>query len=304
LPTLESDPLTAALARKGMDGAPGETRARLLARAEGWKAFDVVCTSGPCDRAFEERHAGPSVSIVLGGTFTYRRDRQTFLMTPGALLLGDADRCFTCGHDHGEGDRCISFHFAPDLFERIAAESGARSMTFSACRLAPARTTAPFVVQALDLVRTGGIDEEIVYALAAAALNAAGDTRRPRLATSDVACAAEAAREMARQSDAPHGVANLARRAGLGPYRFLRAFKAATGTTPHQFLLRLRLRNAARLLLETQDAVTEIAYASGFNDLSNFIHAFRSEFGASPREWRKPKHLQAKWSPVRRQKMR
>ena len=47
------------------------------------------------------------------------------LLTPGSLLLGDAGGCFTCGHQHGEGDRCLAFHFEPAFFEQLAADAGA-----------------------------------------------------------------------------------------------------------------------------------------------------------------------------------
>jgi len=64
------------------------------------------------------------------------------------------------------------------------------------------------------------------------------------------------------------------------------AFKAVTGVTPHQWLLRARLRDAARRLTTTPDAVTAIALDVGFDDLSNFIRSFRTEYGVSPSRYR------------------
>jgi AraC-like DNA-binding protein len=78
----------------------------------------------------------------------------------------------------------------------------------------------------------------------------------------------------------------MARIAGLSRYHFLRTFKAVTGITPHQWLLRARLRDAARRLATSRDPVTEIALDVGFEDLSNFIRSFRSEFGVSPSRYR------------------
>ena len=60
-----------------------------------------------------------------------------------------------------------------------------------------------------------------------------------------------------------------------------------TGVTPHQWLLRVRLRAAAEKLAATKVPVTEIALDVGFEDLSNFTRTFRAEFGASPREYRR-----------------
>jgi transcriptional regulator GlxA family with amidase domain len=96
----------------------------------------------------------------------------------------------------------------------------------------------------------------------------------------------EVLRYMAAHAAAPHKIAGLARMGHLSPYHFLRSFKAVTGVTPHQWLLRTRLRNAAEKLVETHAPVTDIALDVGFEDLSNFTRSFRAEFGASPREYR------------------
>jgi AraC-like DNA-binding protein len=67
----------------------------------------------------------------------------------------------------------------------------------------------------------------------------------------------------------------------------LRVFRAAVGTTPHQYLLGARLRRAAALLLDTSHSVTRIAYDVGFEDLSNFVRTFHREVGCSPSVFRK-----------------
>ena len=64
------------------------------------------------------------------------------------------------------------------------------------------------------------------------------------------------------------------------------SFKAVTGVTPHQWLLRARLRDAARRLSASRTPITDIALDVGFEDLSNFIRSFHAEFGMSPRRWR------------------
>src|SRR6202789_1908352 len=92
----------------------------LLASGPGWRADDVICTSGPNDRAFEEQHDGICIAAVTRGTFQYRSTQGSALLTPGALLLGRDRHCFQCGHDHGTGDRCLSFHFTPDFFHAVA----------------------------------------------------------------------------------------------------------------------------------------------------------------------------------------
>ncbi|HKM99404.1 MAG TPA: AraC family transcriptional regulator, partial [Candidatus Binataceae bacterium] len=108
----------------------------------------------------------------------------------------------------------------------------------------------------------------------------------PSAESRDRARIARVLRQMESSFAQPHTLASLARIAGLSRYHFLRTFKCVTGITPHQWLLRARLRDAAQRLARRADAVTEIALDTGFEDLSNFIRSFRAEFGVSPRRYR------------------
>jgi len=91
-----------------------------------------------------------------------------------------------------------------------------------------------------------------------------------------------------RQPDANLSIETLSRESGLSPYHFLRTFQSVTGVTPHQYILHARLREAAiRLAEEPSRQVVDIALDCGFQDLSNFNHAFRAEFGLSPRAHRR-----------------
>jgi transcriptional regulator GlxA family with amidase domain len=69
----------------------------------------------------------------------------------------------------------------------------------------------------------------------------------------------------------------------MSALHFLRTFRRVTGVTPHQYLLRTRLREAAISLATQPDQVLEIALAGCSDDLSKFNHAFRAEFEVSPR---------------------
>ena len=102
---------------------------------------------GPHDHPFAERHAWESVSLVMAGTFSYRGDRGSSLMSPGALVLGSVGRTFECSHHHGEGDRCFSFQFARELFEGIARDAGGSHAGFCNDRIPPLRALAPLTAR-------------------------------------------------------------------------------------------------------------------------------------------------------------
>lgn len=288
--------LERALQERRIAGESGAMRARHLAHGDGWTVDDIVCTSGPNDRVYEERHREISVSIVVAGSFEYRSAEglaaRQALMTPGSIFLGNAGQCFECGHAHGAGDRSVSFHFSPAYVERLFADAGIRAPArFPVLRLPPARATASFVTRAcvglLDPTSTPW--EELGLALAASAMRLSHET-------TDRAAGAPSARDVSRVSDVVRSlerqpapevtVEALARRAGLSPYHFLRTFQRLTGVTPHQYVLRMRLRDAAVRLISQPAKVVDVAFDAGFGDVSNFNHAFRAEFGVSPRRYR------------------
>jgi AraC family transcriptional regulator len=279
------DSLADALVRKARSGLPGAADAQPVAAGEGWRVVDIVCTSGPGDRAFEERFLSASISLVLSGTFVCRGDRGPSLMSPGALLLGSPGHLYECSHRHGEGDRCLSFQFDAELFERVAHDAGASRAGFAHDRIPPLRALAPLVARARMAPARPDSFEEIALELAGAVLALAGHIRRdaPR---SDPAPITRVLRQLESSFAQPHTLADLARIAGLSRYHFLRRFKSATGVTPHQWLLRARLGEAARQLATRRDPVTDIALEVGFEDLSNFIRSFRAEFGVAPGRYR------------------
>jgi AraC-like DNA-binding protein len=213
-------------------------------------------------------------------------------MTPGSLLLGSAAQCFECGHQHGEGDRCLAFWYAPEYFERIVVDAGLRGgpLNFGVLRLPPLRSLSSLAARVCAGV-VGAADvswDELHVDMAARAVQAARGLS-PSSADSPphaVARVTRTVRMIERRPDAALRLGDLAREAGLSPYHFLRTFERFTGLTPHQYVRRLRLRRAATRLLREPAKVLDVALDSGFGDVSNFNRAFRAEFGVNPRAYR------------------
>ena len=79
---------------------------------------------------------------------------------------------------------------------------------------------------------------------------------------------------------------SLASLAGMTPPAFSRFFKSRTGRTLSDYIIDIRLGNAARLLVDTTQNVSEICYSCGFNNLSNFNRIFKAKRGYTPRDFR------------------
>jgi AraC-like DNA-binding protein len=213
-------------------------------------------------------------------------------MSPGSLLLGNAGQHFECGHEHGTGDHCISFGFESDYFARLAADAGIRAAKphFRAVRIPPLRALSRLVARAsAGLARSTDVPwEELGIQLAAQTIQLAAGLpsdagAAPPSATARVT---RAIRTIELDAETKLPLESLAKEAGLSPYHFLRTFHYLTGLTPHKYILRTRLREAAIRLTSTSAKVIDIALDCGFGDISNFNRAFRSEFGVTPQLYR------------------
>lgn len=79
----------------------------------------------------------------------------------------------------------------------------------------------------------------------------------------------------------------LAAQVGLSRFHFQRLFKAATGVSPSQYHINLRMEEARRLLRETKMSVVDIALEVGYTNPSHFAQLFRRETGLSPSDYRR-----------------
>ena len=84
----------------------------------------------------------------------------------------------------------------------------------------------------------------------------------------------------------PLSIAEMAEALALSPRFFLRAFRAATGTTPHAYLLERRLEAARCALAKGREPIAAIAAASGFSSQAHLDSAFRRAFGLTPSAFR------------------
>jgi AraC-like DNA-binding protein len=264
---------------------------RRLASGEGWTLNDYVCRSGPGEAPFEERHDAVSISSVIAGSFTYSSDNGRALLHSGALLLGNAGACYSCGHDHSAGDHCLSLQMTPDYFAEIAASvAGSSTFRFKTGTLPAARDTlSPTALfEAGSQSRDAMIVEEANMTFVAAVIRILSGhvPSAMRISPQDEKRLSRALRHIERHSDEALDLDRLAAIAAMSKFHFLRVFRRAIGMTPYQYLLGLRLRRAAARLLTSPEAISKIAFDSGFGDLSTFTTTFRLRFGLSPKAFR------------------
>lgn len=84
-------------------------------------------------------------------------------------------------------------------------------------------------------------------------------------------------------------LARLAEQVGMSEFHFCRLFKRATGVSPSQYQIRLRMDAARRLLRETDRSVIDIGNEIGYSNPSHFARLFRKETGLTPSDYRRQK---------------
>ena len=273
-----------------MDGAAEQRIVeRELAAGDGWRASRIQCGAGPDDAPFEETHEWVSVVAVLDGSFVYRSAHGRELMTPGSVLLGNQGACFCCSHEHGRGDLCVAFHFAPAAIEEMASSlRPVRWSGFRRHRVPPLDRLVPL----LDAVRAASaapdplLIEETAQRLGGAALRLVEDADVPASTPGEERRVAAALDMIAWRHAEPLSLASLAEAAGLSRYHFLRVFRRVVGVTPYAYVLGRRLAAAAERLRSGDETVLDVALGCGFSDLSEFTRRFRSRFGLPPGRFR------------------
>jgi len=247
---------------------------------------DFRCTAGPDDRPFVEQFGCHSISYVRKGSFGCRTRGRSFELVTGSILVGHPGDEYLCSHDHCHGDECLSFFLTPELVEAIGDRTDVWRV--GAAPPLPELMVLGELAQATAEGRNDvGLDEighllanrfvEVVSGRAPKPMPAAARDRRR---------AVETALWIDANSHRPIDLEHTAAQAGISPFHFLRLFSGVLGVTPHQYLVRSRLRHAARRLADDESSVTDVAYDVGFADLSNFVRTFHRAAGVSPRRFR------------------
>jgi AraC-like DNA-binding protein len=261
------------------------TRTTLLQR-RSISVSDFRCSAGPGDTPFAEQFGCHSVSYVRKGSFGCQTRGRTFELVAGSVLVGHPGDEYICTHDHVCGDECLSFFLDPELVEAI----GDRTEVWRV-GVAPPLPELMVLGELAQTVASGRSDiglDEIGQLFASRFVEVvSGRSRAPAPAKArDRRRAVETALWIDANSHREINLEDAAAEAGISPFHFLRLFSGVLGVTPHQYLVRSRLRHAARLLTDHDIPITDIAYDVGFGDLSNFVRTFHRAAGVSPRRFR------------------
>jgi AraC family transcriptional regulator len=264
-----------------------ELNVTTLTQTDSMSVIDCRCSAGPNDKPFVEWHRTFSLSFVTRGSFGCRVGSNSFELIPGSLLVGYPGDEYICTHDHHVGgDDCLSFGLSAALIDALPGRLEtwrigyvpplAELMVLAGLAQASAEGQNDFSLEEVGTVLSHRFTE-LVSGEPHRTSNSGSRVRRQIV---------DAAHRIAAYANETLTLDQMAGEAALSAFHFLRSFTKILGVTPHQYLVRCRLRRAAHLLSDLETSITEIAHHVGFGDLSNFIRTFHRAAGISPRAFR------------------
>jgi AraC family transcriptional regulator len=260
---------------------------RPLLQRETLSVVDYRCSMGPADTPYVEQHHCHSLSYVRNGSFGYDSRGCSHELVAGSVMVGHMGDEYICSHAHHVcGDECLSFQFAPAFADDIGVRKGA--LHIGCVPPLPGLMVYGELAQAAGRGDSDiGVDEAAILFIGRFIETISGKRQRTATATMrDRRRAVESAMWIDDNSDQPLDLETTAKAAGVSSFHFLRMFANVLGVTPHQYLVRARLRHAARLLADDTRSITDIAFDIGFGDLSNFVRTFHRAAGVSPGRFR------------------
>ena len=227
------------------------------------------------------------VGIIERGVQRFSCGRRGYLTPPRGLVVINPGEAHTGESALPSGFRYRAFYPESSAMEAIARELGASPAgmpAFPEPVIEDDELYARFL--ALDEALARGapfLEQESCYLHALAGLVSRHTEARsaPRRVPRESRAIVRARALIEARYGEDLRLADLAGAAGLSPFYFLRAFRAATGLPPHAFLASVRVREAQRLLRAGRP-LAEVAFETGFSSQSHFSSVFKGLIGVSP----------------------
>ena len=229
-----------------------------------------------------ERTEQTVVTFVERGAFELMEDLRWWVFSPGDVLVSSPGLQRRYSHfESCPEDVCLSVSFAPEIVEDALGKLPRNTLPPKVPAGIASNFASRWIIEALH--SGSHLDIESAAFHCATVLGPHRWERPFRLsgAGAHIRKIRRACASMAVRPEENHSLTSLAAESGLSPFYFARLFSELVGEPPHQYLLKVRLRRAAKLL-RLGALVTEAALKSGFPDVNHFSKTFHRRFGTPP----------------------
>ena len=271
--------------------------------------FNAVSQGSHCDN-----HVGClSFKTVLSGEEWYGINDHRVAVRPGRFLILNDDQVYSCYSNSSEQLKVLSLffkkEFAASVFrDAIDGEEALLDMPFATSEDVPEffqtlHDIPPGLQQQITSLiaslnnngyNAAMADEQLIFILQYLIQALKADTKRlnninaiKRGTKTEIYKRLCIVKDILHSSYTDHiDLDAMSKQACLSVPQLVRQFKTVFQTTPHQYLIRIRLQQAAVILQQTDQPVHEIAWQCGFENTSAFCRAFKSAYGVQPLNFR------------------
>ena len=245
----------------------------------------------PAGPMLRERRFGDVTAVfTMSGSWYMHHNGHRMHVDPSVVLLARAGTAYSCSHDVGARSERMFVTVHREALSRLIAthpDPSARELVDEPFpRRGVVGQTAAIERIASELWAERGSSslrtDALVLSLLLELRRDAADAERDR-----GAAVRQAERYLREHFHERIDLTRLASVVHVSPFHLHRSFRKATGTTPHEYLLRVRLQRSRELLARTELAVVDVAQAVGFRSSSHFANTFKRRFGATPLEYRR-----------------
>lgn len=235
-------------------------------------------------------HEDVSLGVVMEGAVSLATRRQTGIAGPGSLVAVNSDEAHR-GSAIGGGWRCRTIHLDPatiaDVAQAIAQPGASPSMAVRSPAVQdPSLASDLLALHMRAEVDAAPLDQQSrAVALIATLLLRHGESAIELPGTREPEAVASARDYLQDHLAEKVSLEQLASHVKLPPFRLLRAFEKATGLSPHAFQTQARIR-MAHALIRRDEALAQVAVATGFADQAHMTRVFKSIMGATPGQYR------------------
>ncbi|RPD42884.1 helix-turn-helix domain-containing protein [Chitinophaga barathri] len=264
-----------------------------------YRVLDFKCRCTACTTSKPEYSQAFSISFVRKGNFLFNVFRRSLDSYTGCVLITKPGFERTVTHAHAVPDECTIFEMKPSFYNELQELYG-NTLFFSNpdlhSTLLFARPDLEYlhtlVMQnilnrGMHRLQTDSLVIEIIHKVLGGITDYNPDEKiSPRFKKNHLGTIETAKAWLMEHFNDDISLQELADQCHVSPFHFSRIFRAFTGHSPHQFLLHIRLKNAAVYLQNTDLPVSDIAFTSGFNSIEHFTAAFRQRYHCPPTAYR------------------
>ena len=272
--------------------------------------FNALSSSSNCDN-----HVGClSLKTILSGEEWYGINNRRLAVRPGQFLILNDDQSYSCNIDSTEKVRVLSVFFKKEFASSVFRDAlnseemlldgpfnnDGKSLEFfqTLHHITPKlQVQLSGLITALDSqgYNSAMMDEHLVFLLHHLIQTYKSESNQAKKVSAlKPGTKTEIYKRLCIARDILHSsymddtdLNAISSSACLSVTQLMRQFKIVFNTTPHQYLIQIRLKHAADLLKRTGKPVHEISWMCGFNNVSAFCRAFKSAYGVQPISYRK-----------------